>query len=215
MPRKSLEIAVLHGVEQYLICAAGFDTFAYRQPQWAKQLEIFEIDHPLSSADKQERLKKANMDTPTNLHFVKADFAMDNWVKNLENENIFDKKKRSFCSVLGLIYYLSRDDFEQYISTLSSIIPVNSSIVFDYPNEHYFYSQRKHSNLAKAANEEMHACYSYEEMKAILEKYNMQIFEHLDSEQMTSQYFSEYNSANSSYEMKAQSNVNYCLCVKK
>lgn len=95
---------------------------------------------------------------------------------------------------------------EQYISTLSSIIPVNSSIVFDYPNEHYFYSQRKHSNLAKSANEEM---------KAILEKYNMQIFEHLDSEQMTSQYFSEYNSANSSYEMKAQSNVNYCLCVKK
>lgn len=64
-------------------------------------------------------------------------------------------------------------------------------------------------------NEEMHACYSYEEMEAILEKYNMQIFEHLDSEQMTSQYFSEYNSANSSYEMKAQSNVNYCLCVKK
>lgn len=104
---------------------------------------------------------------------------------------------------------------EQHISTLSSIIPVNSSIVFDYPNEHYFYSQRKHLNLAKAANEEMHACYSYEEMEAILEKYNMQIFEHLDSEQMTSQYFSEYNSANSSQQMKAQSNVNYCLCVKK
>lgn len=61
----------------------------------------------------------------------------------------------------------------------------------------------------------MHTCYSYEEMEAILEKYNMQIFEHLDSEQMTSQYFSEYNSANSSQQMKAQSNVNYCLCVKK
>lgn len=120
----------------------------------------------------------------------------------------------SFCSILGLIYYLTKEDLEQYISIMSTILSVKSRLVFDYPNESYFEMQKKHSSLAEATNEAMQACYSFGEMKELLEKYHFQIVEHLNSEEMTIQYFSEYNMANSAHPMKAQKNVNYCLCEK-
>ena len=40
-----LAAAVGRGVEQYVILGAGFDTFAMRQPTWAQQLRILEVDH--------------------------------------------------------------------------------------------------------------------------------------------------------------------------
>lgn len=42
-----------------MIFAAGYDSFAYRQPDWASKIEIFEIDHPFTATDKAgERAKK-------------------------------------------------------------------------------------------------------------------------------------------------------------
>ena len=40
--------AVGRGVNQFVILGAGYDTFAYRQPEWANRLRIFEVDHPAS-----------------------------------------------------------------------------------------------------------------------------------------------------------------------
>lgn len=71
---KSLEWAVRTGTEQYLIWGAGYDTFAYRQPLWAKALQIFEVDHPATARDKQERLKSAGIVIPDNVHYIEADF---------------------------------------------------------------------------------------------------------------------------------------------
>jgi methyltransferase (TIGR00027 family) len=44
----SLRDAVAAGVRQLVVLGAGFDTFAYRQPPWARALRIFDIDHPAS-----------------------------------------------------------------------------------------------------------------------------------------------------------------------
>lgn len=212
---KSLEIAVLHGATQYLICAAGYDTFAYRQPEWAQQLQIFELDYPSTSQDKQRRVRTAEIEMPKNVTYVETDFSMEGWENALREKNAFHENQISFCSLLGIIYYLSASSFEKMIETIASIIPENSSLVFDYPNEHYFDKQKKHSELAKASKEEMQSCYSYEEMEKILEKHHFLIFEHLNADEMTQQYFEAYNTANPKHHMKAQENVNYCLAVKK
>src|SRR5262249_11984554 len=42
----ALESAVGDGIEQYALLGAGFDTFPYRQPMWARGLSIIEVDHP-------------------------------------------------------------------------------------------------------------------------------------------------------------------------
>src|SRR5438552_2906084 len=44
--------AAARGLDQLLILGAGFDTFAYRQPEWAQRLHILEIDQPASQHEK-------------------------------------------------------------------------------------------------------------------------------------------------------------------
>src|SRR5688572_12940747 len=40
-----LEAAITQGVEQYVILGAGMDTFAYRRPDLADRIQVFEVDH--------------------------------------------------------------------------------------------------------------------------------------------------------------------------
>jgi O-methyltransferase involved in polyketide biosynthesis len=41
-----LDKAVERGVAQYMILGAGLDSFAYRRPDLAGILRVFEVDHP-------------------------------------------------------------------------------------------------------------------------------------------------------------------------
>ncbi|MEO2817549.1 class I SAM-dependent methyltransferase, partial [Flavonifractor plautii] len=170
---KSLEWAVRTGTEQYLIWGAGYDTFAYRQPLWAKALQIFEVDHPATARDKQERLKSAGIVIPDNVHYIEADFTKGTWKKEMQNHNSFNSDKISCCSILGVAYYLSKESFESVISSISSIVAKGSSIIFDYPDENSYTEKagertKKQFMLAGVANEKMLACYSYSDIEQLL-----------------------------------------------
>lgn len=217
---KSLERAVQTGAKQYLIFGAGYDTFAYRQPSWAKMLEIFEIDHPATANDKQERLKQADLVIPNNVHYVEADFTKKAWQDALLNSRFFDGDKISCCTILGVSYYLSKECFESLISTISDLVPKGSSIIFDYPDENSYTEKageraKKQSMLADAANEKMLASYSYSEMELLLSDYKFLIYEHLTPQKMTEQYFAAYNKANPVHPITAFDNVDYCLAVRR
>jgi O-methyltransferase involved in polyketide biosynthesis len=62
-----LESAVRNGIEQYVLLGAGFDTFPYRQPVWARSLSIIEVDHPTSQALKRECLAARELAIPANV----------------------------------------------------------------------------------------------------------------------------------------------------
>lgn len=217
---KSLERAVQVGAKQYLIFGAGYDTFAYRQPYWADTVEIFEIDHPATARDKQERLKNANLLIPNNVHYIEADFTKEAWEEALLNHKAFDRSKISCGTILGVAYYLSKQNFETLLSVISAILPKGSSIIFDYPDENSYTKKageraKKQSMLAGAANEQMLASYSYAEMEQLLSAHDFLIYEHLTPQEMTEEYFESYNKANPSHRMTAFDNVNYCLAVRK
>ena len=217
---KSLERAVQIGAKQYLILGAGYDTFAYRQPTWGSNLEIFEIDHPATSNDKRVRLKNAKLMIPDNVHYIKADFMEEAWPKALLADRTFNCNKISCSSILGVAYYLSKRTFEALISAISEISPKGSSIIFDYPDENSYTEKageraKKQSMLAGAANEKMLASYSYGDMERLLSAHDFLIYEHLTPQEMTKQYFENYNKANPLHRMTAFDNVNYCLAVKK
>lgn len=216
---KALQTAISIGARQYLIFGAGYDTFAYRQPSWADKLQIFEIDHPATAKDKRMRLDNAKIVIPDNAHYILADFAKEQWQTALTQNIMFDGNQISFCSILGVAYYLSRQMFERLISALSSILSKGSAIVLDYPDENSYTEKageraKKQALLAGAANEKMLASYSYEDMVKILSTYGFLIYEHLTPSEMTHQYFEAYNHANPSYPMTAFDNVNYCLAVR-
>lgn len=216
---KSLETAVKFGARQYLIFAAGYDTFAYRQPEWASKIQIFELDHPATGIDKQERIQSVIAEKPSNLHYISADFIEASWESNLTNCMEFEKSKISFCSLLGITYYLSKMTFSQLIKTISSIVPKYSSIAFDYPDEDTYTPKageraKKQVAMAGAANEKMLAGYSYSELEQILSDSDFLIYEHLAPGEITEQYFRKYNQSNPEHPITAFDNVNYCLAVK-
>jgi len=51
-----LAAAVHRGVTQYILLGAGFDTFALRQPPWARPLRICEVDHAGTQYTKRNQL---------------------------------------------------------------------------------------------------------------------------------------------------------------
>src|SRR5439155_11527899 len=71
----SLEAAVRRGAGQYVLIGAGFDSFIIRQPAFARDITIFEIDHPASQAMKQRRLEECGVSIPSNVRFVAADLS--------------------------------------------------------------------------------------------------------------------------------------------
>lgn len=54
-----LKAEALNGTEQYVILGAGLDTFAFRETEFLSKHKVFEADHPLTQADKLERIARA------------------------------------------------------------------------------------------------------------------------------------------------------------
>ena len=48
-----LKTAARTGAKQYVILGAGLDTFAFRELEFAEKYPVFEVDHPLTQADKK------------------------------------------------------------------------------------------------------------------------------------------------------------------
>lgn len=217
---QALRNAVNHGAIQYLIFAAGYDSFAYRQPEWASQLQIFELDHPLMSEEKQSRINRIFKEKPDNLTYLPVDLAVTTIDEYLFANTAFDRSRLSFCSLLGISYYLSKESFIDLIASISKLVCSGSTIVFDYPDQDTYTAKageraKKQVMLAGQAGEAMLASYSYSDMETLLLNCGYLINEHLEPQEITERYFSVYNQANPQHIMSAFDNVNYCLAVKK
>src|SRR5262249_52241059 len=75
--------ALKGGVSQYVILGAGLDSFAYRRPDLAKALHVFEVDHPATQAWKRTRLRAAGIELPANLSLIPVDFEKQSLIDNL------------------------------------------------------------------------------------------------------------------------------------
>ena len=65
--------AAARGVRQYLIVGAGLDTFPWRQPDYAHDMQIFLTDHVASLAWTQVKFWERGLPKPANLTFVPLD----------------------------------------------------------------------------------------------------------------------------------------------
>ena len=201
--------AIADGCKQYLVFAAGYDTYALRCED--KSITVFELDYPQMLNDKTERIRKAKL--ITSAVNVPCDLADVTWKDKLLTVG-YGKKQKAFGSLLGISYYLEKADFEQLLSGVSEIMAIGSAICFDYPSVDESAETRKTQMLATAAGEQMKARYSYEEMEKLLQKYGFALTEHLDAEKMTDKYFTEYNQENPGYQMQSPIGIGYAYAVK-
>ncbi|BCC12713.1 TPA: class I SAM-dependent methyltransferase [Bacillus cereus] len=202
------------GAKQYVILGAGLDTFSFRHRELENKIEIFEVDHPSTQQFKKERIEEAEFEIPNNLHFISMDFTKGFSYEQLQNEGFENKK--TFFSLLGVTYYLTKEELSSLIEYLFEMVPEGSSIVFDYPDENLFTEKglsNRVENMVKMAavgGEPMKSCFSYAEMEALLEKMGLLIYEHLSPEDIHTLYFEGRNDY-----LKAFETVHYVHAVKK
>lgn len=184
---------VVLGLKQYVVLGAGLDTFCFRHPELNSSLDIFEIDYPATQELKKKRLDVANYKIPSNLHFVSMDFT-----NNLAYQNLMDKgfaNKKTFFSLLGVSYYLTKEEISTLMNNLFALVPSGSSIVFDYADEKLF-EEKGRSNrvenmvkMASASGEPMKSCFTYYEIENMLEKTGLLIYEHLSPATINDLFF--------------------------
>lgn len=125
--------AVTRGVRQFVIVGAGMDTFAYRQPDWADKLQIFELDHPASQGAKRGKLEAAKIPIPTNLEYIEVDFENDSLPAMLARSH-FSFNEPAFFSCLGVLMYLTEEAVDTILQFVASM-PRAGEIVFSFANE--------------------------------------------------------------------------------
>jgi methyltransferase (TIGR00027 family) len=125
-----LALAVTCGVRQYVVLGAGLDTFAFRQPPFAADLCIFEVDHPATQTWKRARLAAVGLTDPPNLRWAPVDFERDALADGLAAAG-FDAARPACFSWLGVMMYLTWPSAEAVLRFVVSL-PHPSTIVLDF-----------------------------------------------------------------------------------
>jgi len=125
----ALSEAIERGVRQIVILGAGLDTLALRRPHGARQIRIYEVDHPATQAWKRQRLAEAQLALPPWLILVPVDFERDDLGEMLAGAG-FQQNSPAVFTWLGVVPYLTQDAVGSTLDYMASI--QNSEVVFDY-----------------------------------------------------------------------------------
>ena len=126
--RYSEDALQAHNPSQYLVLAAGLDTFALRHA--TLDMRVFEVDHPATQAWKRSKMDAA----PANLLFVPVDFERTTLSTALD-VSPFDGALTTFVAWLGTTYYLRLDAIAQTPRGVRERTPVGTRLVLDYWSE--------------------------------------------------------------------------------
>src|SRR5262245_17264324 len=126
--------AVALGVGQFVILGAGLDTFAFRQPAFARRLQIYEVDHPATQVWKRERLSTAGVAAPDNLRWAPIDFEQQTLAAGLQDAG-FDASRPAFFSWLGVTQYLTLPAIDATLRVVAAL-PSPSTIVLSFMLPH-------------------------------------------------------------------------------
>ena len=203
------------GTGQYLVLGAGYDSFIYRRPEWARTLQVFLLDRMEMLEDAQKRAGEAGLTGVGKYAMVHADFSQEGWSGRLRTHPDYSEKTKTFVSMLGLTYYLEAETLEKTFRAIGDMTPDGSAVAFDYLDVGGSEDMRRQGMLARAAGEPMRQGYDYDTLEAMLDRCGFLIYDHLTPEALDERYFRRYNCANPGGEIHAMEGVNCCLAVRR
>lgn len=125
----ALARAIGRGVTQYVILGAGLDSFGYRSAL-AREVAVFEVDHPATQEWKRARLAAAGITPPGRLAFVPADLETDSLIARLEGAG-FSAARPALVSWLGVTMYLTRAAIDATLAQIAALAP-GTELIADY-----------------------------------------------------------------------------------
>ncbi len=206
----ALACEIGRGCRQYVIFAAGYDTFAIRSED--KTLSVFELDLPEMVNDKRTRIERSAL--PYHAVSIPCDLSESTWTEKLLSGG-YRSGETVFCSMLGISYYLSEPDFRALLCSTAQITATGSVLCLDYPADADSRSADVNRALAHGAGEAMKARYTPRAMEALLHESGWLIREHLSVSEMTGRFFSAHNQNTPEHPMAAPDGVRYILAERK
>ncbi len=189
-----LAAAVSSGITQYVILAAGLDSFAIRRHDLASKLKIYEIDHPGTQQRKQARLKSIGITKPNNLEYLPMDFEKRT-VTDVLLGSSFEHTRPAFFSWLGTIPYLTRDAIFETLKAISDLMPTGTEVVFDYA--HTRISSKDQSTVralmkfAERRGEPLITQFDAEQLGTELEKLGYDVIENISQSNWRDHYYED------------------------
>lgn len=126
-----LDSCINNGIDQLVILGAGYDSRAYRIPDLAKEVKVFEVDIPTTQQVKINKIKKIYSSLPSHVVYVPVDFAREKLDEKLF-ECGFDKKLKTLFIWEGVSMYLSTEAVDEILAFLANNSGAGSSIIMDY-----------------------------------------------------------------------------------
>ncbi|MFF7600830.1 class I SAM-dependent methyltransferase [Streptomyces mirabilis] len=121
-----------HRTSQLVVLGAGLDSRAWRLPELA-DTDVWEVDHPASQQDKQERLAEAG--TPPvvarSVRFAPVDFATDDLGSALEATG-HDASVPTTWLWEGVVPYLTHDEVRATVRAVADRSAPGSALVLNY-----------------------------------------------------------------------------------
>jgi methyltransferase (TIGR00027 family) len=116
---------------QYVILGAGLDTFCWRRADLLPNLEVFEVDHPVTQAEKFRRVREGGWGEPERLHLVPIDFGREPLGAALTQAG-FRSDVPALFNWLGVTYYLSRRVVLDTLAEIATASAPGTRVVFDF-----------------------------------------------------------------------------------
>jgi methyltransferase (TIGR00027 family) len=186
----ALARAVERGTRQIVILGAGLDTFSLRNPHGARQIRIYEVDHPATQAWKRQRLAEAQIARPPWLILVPVDFERGDLGEKLAAAG-FLQNSPAFFTWLGVVPYLTQDSIGRTLDYMSSI--QDSEVVFDYMEPEGFSEELKQleterTEQLKKMDERSDSRFDPAGMAAILHSQGFCAIEDIDFREIVSRF---------------------------
>ncbi|MGW2608012.1 class I SAM-dependent methyltransferase [Streptomyces sp. S1A1-8] len=168
-----------HGTPQLVVLGAGLDSRAWRLPELA-DTDVWEVDHPASQQDKQERLAEAG--TPPvvarSVRFAPVDFATDDLGSALEATG-HDASVPTTWLWEGVVPYLTHDEVRATVRAVADRSALGSALVLNYQGPSVKASAgrliARVLNSSVTASEPWRSLWKPQKMAALLAEYGLRV----------------------------------------
>lgn len=125
-----LENYLSEGLQQLVILGAGYDSRAYRF-DLPERVKTFEVDHPVTQADKLEKVRRIFGKVPGHVRYVPVDFNSQSLSERLLSSD-YDPGLISLFVWQGVTMYLEPDAVDTTLAFIVKNAAPGSAVVFDY-----------------------------------------------------------------------------------
>lgn len=125
--------AIRSGARQLVLLGAGLDSRGYRLDE-AREIAVFEVDHPATQLVKRERFHACLGKLPMNIKYVAVDFERDALeVKLIESG--YNPAIQSVVVWEGVIDYLTETAVQSTFTVLARLLAPSSLLIFTYTHK--------------------------------------------------------------------------------